>query len=876
MKKLYSVCAVLLLAIAPLLAQNIDGGRQREVFLKTDLSPSNALNDPWELTYGPDDSLWITESKGYAVYKLHPNGGTKRKVLDISLKSTWLGTTPASDSVFNLQFVFSPTNPQGGLAGMAIHPDFNTGKRYVYISYIRSYITTVTSPANGGVIYQNRIARFTYNTATGRLESPVSICDTLPGSSDHNSQRMIIAPVNGVNYLFYAAGDMGAGQFGNANRANNAQNSSIYEGKILRFNLEPDADLGAYDKWIPDDNPYNGAKESAIWSMGIRNNQGFAYDSVRGILYGASHGPFSDDEINIIQSGKNYGHPLVIGYSADGNYDGAKAGPASSSLPLITSEVANAASIGASYKDPIYSFHPAPKGNGSTLWSIQHIYINADMDPGPGTSFPQNLNGNWASEAVSGIGLYNYSIIPDWKNSLIGAGLKWGRLLRLKLNTAGTAVVPTNGADTVTYFESPNRYRDIAFGPGGKDIYVIMDKSAATSGPSANNPSLVACAGCLQKYTFLGYATSAGTSTIPSSVTIAAGKPNVCEDANTITINSNNASLWVPITDTSGNIVAEINANGNILGTVTTTLYTNNGPVREQSATRTLYLNRNITITPQTQPSTAVSVRLYLTTAEFNSLKTAFNSMSQSSGVNIPADLCIFKNGDACGSAIVAKPSRIVTTNQAAFGSSGYVIQASINSFSSFYVANVSSLLPVRLTAFNGSLVNTTGQLKWITEDEAGTKSFILERSTDGRAFGSIATVAAVNNSGTATYTYADSAITLQSSQVVFYRLKMTDADGKFSYSNVVKISLPKMGGVLNIRPNPVVGTAIVELTAAVAESSSWTVTDITGKTVLKKSIMLVKGNNTVSLGLTQLPAGTYYLKVAGNNISQSVKLQKL
>ena len=115
--------------------------------------------------------------------------------------------------------------------------------------------------------------------------------------------------------------------FGNANRANNAQISSIYEGKILRFNLEPDADPGAYDKWIPDDNPYNGAKESAVWSTGIRNNQGFAYDSVRGVLYGASHGPFSDDEINIIQAGKNYGHPLVIGYSNDGNYDGAKAGP---------------------------------------------------------------------------------------------------------------------------------------------------------------------------------------------------------------------------------------------------------------------------------------------------------------------------------------------------------------------------------------------------------------------------------------------------------------------------------------------------------------------------------------------------------------------
>jgi hypothetical protein len=49
------------------------------------------------------------------------------------------------------------------------------------------------------------------------LEQPAIVCDNLPGSNDHNSQRIIIAPValGGPNYLFYASGDMGAGQFGN-------------------------------------------------------------------------------------------------------------------------------------------------------------------------------------------------------------------------------------------------------------------------------------------------------------------------------------------------------------------------------------------------------------------------------------------------------------------------------------------------------------------------------------------------------------------------------------------------------------------------------------------------------------------------------------
>jgi glucose/arabinose dehydrogenase len=67
----------------------------------------------------------------------------------------------------------------------------------------------------------------------------------------------------------------GAGQFANRLRPNNAQNPASYEGKILRFNTVSDGDAGAA-AWIPNDNPYSAT--SAIWSIGIRNNQGFAYN----------------------------------------------------------------------------------------------------------------------------------------------------------------------------------------------------------------------------------------------------------------------------------------------------------------------------------------------------------------------------------------------------------------------------------------------------------------------------------------------------------------------------------------------------------------------------------------------------------------------
>src|SRR6202007_2796962 len=118
---------------------------------------------------------------------------------------------------------------QGGFAGMALHPKFLdpvSPKNFVYVSYVHTYVGG-SSP--NGIFYTNRLVRFTYNTGTGKLESPVSLCDTLPGSNDHNSQRMIIAPVGGTNYLFYAQGDMGAGQLSDQWRPNKAQNSDSYE-----------------------------------------------------------------------------------------------------------------------------------------------------------------------------------------------------------------------------------------------------------------------------------------------------------------------------------------------------------------------------------------------------------------------------------------------------------------------------------------------------------------------------------------------------------------------------------------------------------------------------------------------------------------------
>ena len=858
------------------------GSRMNEVFSRTVLSPASAMNYPWEITYGPDNFLWITESKGYKVYKMDPTTGVKTTVLDISQNSTFL---PSADRTFNCQFA-NGTGAQGGLAGLALHPNFLDGtgseNNSVYISYIYSS-NGGTAPT--GVFFTNRLVKFIYNKVSGLLESPVSLCDTLPGSSDHNSQRMIIAPVipGGTKYLFYAEGDMGAGQFGNRDRLQKAQFSNSYEGKILRFNLVSDGDAGL-NAWLPNApnaNPYGAT--SAVYSIGIRNNQGFAYDTSLNILYGASHGPYSDDEINIIEPFKNYGHPLVIGYAADGNYNGTvtpstntsvSAGAAftdnsgNSACPAIGNEVTRMSAINTanpgSYRDPLFSAYPSTAATIANTWKTN------------------TGNGGWESEGWSGLDIYSNKIIPGWKRSLVAAGLKWGRLLRLPMDATGTKTLPSNigGAignigDTITYFQSTNRYRDLAFAPNGKDLFLVMDNSSATSGPGSANPSSPACPGCVIKYSFLGYAeNSSGFSTIPKTIAVTTGTLNTCNSGTPVTIDGSNNFLWVPITGPDGNIMAEINAMGQNMGVVTTSFYKNSLGVRTAGGVK--YLDRNITITPAvTSYTTPVKVRLYISSTELDALITA-------GGVADISTLKINKNNDACASAIASNTTALTPVNTAlvdlTHGSKGYVLQTAVTSFSSFYFSGNNVVLPLNLITFTGTLQsNLSALLNWKTENEINITGFNLERSEDGNNFNQITFVTATgNNNSKSNYTYIDNEALGQQSLVLYYRLKIINKNGSFKYSSVVSISLPVAKAIINVAPNPVLNDLKANIISPITANVLVRILDNTGKVILQKTTFIKKGTNSFIQDVNLLSSGLYYLDISANGIIGRTKFQRL
>lgn len=209
---------------------------------------------PWELLWGPDNSIWMTE-RGGKISRVNPDNGTINMVF----------TIPDVKSI-----------GEGGLLGMVLHPSF-TSNPHVFVAY--NYDKAGT--------YTEKIVRYTYNGRS--LVNPLIILDNIPASSIHNGCRLLISS---DLKLFISTGD--------ASNQASAQNINSLSGKILRLNL---------DGSIPSDNPVN---SNPVWSFGHRNPQGLVF--VKENLFSSEHGPNMDDEINLILKNRNFGWPSVNGF----------------------------------------------------------------------------------------------------------------------------------------------------------------------------------------------------------------------------------------------------------------------------------------------------------------------------------------------------------------------------------------------------------------------------------------------------------------------------------------------------------------------------------------------------------------------------------
>lgn len=177
---------------------------------------------------------------------------------------------------------------------------------------------------------------------------------------------------------------------------------------------------------------------------------------------------------------------------------------------------------------------------------------------------------------------------------------------------------------------------------------------------------------------------------------------------------------------------------------------------------------------------------------------------------------------------------------------------------------NINSLLPLKLLSFNGE-ANTGGvALSWETSDEVNTAAFEIQRAADPLAFATIGTVPAIAHSTSLVnrYHYQDGEPSGTAAR--YYRLKMEDLDGRFTYSPVLKISPGPAQGPLGVCPNPCIGDRLyVRISKSAGYPLSITILNMTGQAVLRKMFGADDiGANIFHLDIGPLHPGIYALQI--------------
>ncbi len=418
---------------------------------------ASGLGNPWEVTWGPDGDLWVTERTAFRVTRIEPASGATHVALVL-------------DDAYTAVV-------QDGLLGMALHPDLlrGRGRDYVYVAY------TYNVAPGSGVSRRLRVRRYTYDAASQTLTAPLDILDNLPAHNDHGGGRLVFGP---DAKLYLSRGDHGSNFLANYCNANQAQDLptsadvrardwSTYQGKILRINL---------DGSIPDDNPTINGVRSHIFTYGHRNNQGMAF-SAAGALYASEHGPSTDDELNLITAGRNYGWPFVAGFRDDRGYVYAN-WSASSPTPCHTLKFDNL--------NPPAS---VPKARES-VWPGEFVKPLATFFTVPaGYDFATYRN---ATVAPSGIDIYAAATIPDWATSILMTGMRTGAVYRMKLASDGRSVA----GPPVEYFKSSDRYRDLAISPDGSRIFLSTDTFGTTMDDTGASTSRLANPGAIVEFAY--------------------------------------------------------------------------------------------------------------------------------------------------------------------------------------------------------------------------------------------------------------------------------------------------------------------------------------------------------------------------------------
>ena len=174
----------------------------------------------------------------------------------------------------------------------------------------------------------------------------------------------------------------------------------------------------------------------------------------------------------------------------------------------------------------------------------------------------------------------------------------------------------------------------------------------------------------------------------------------------------------------------------------------------------------------------------------------------------------------------------------------------------------LSGPLPVTLKSFTAVLLrNNMIKLDWATLQEINCDRYEIERSFDGRNFTKAGTVAGHGFTSLDMYYTFNDDVTGVAANIVYYRLRQLDIDGKSSFSKVVSVRLKKSTG-FTVSPNPFNSYVNINIDWKDNETTSVKVFTMSGTEVFSKNIKMNKGTNYVQLNeLSTLTPGNYIIQ---------------
>jgi hypothetical protein len=368
---------------------------------------------------------------------------------------------------------------------------------------------------------------------------------------------------------------------------------------------------------------------------------------------------------------------------------------------------------------------------------------------------------------------------------------------------------------------------------------------------------------------------------------IYAGPPST---SNAISQSTVNGSNWIDFTD-GGKLVASVNPNGQDLGSTLARTYINTGAVRYVGGQ--YYHDRNITIKPTNRNlADSATVRFYFLDTETETLINATGcpgctkpSMAYELGVSKYNDADTSKENGTIADNGTQDWAFINSANAIKVPfDKGYYAQFKVKDFSEFWLNNGgisnNQSLPVQLTVFTARKMNKNVLLEWNTASESNTARFEIEVARGNAEyqlnhFVKLGIVPASGNSSTPhDYSFVDEE--LNKVGVRYYRLRIVDADGRYSYS-VVRPVVFNAEVNWQVYPNPSAGNFNLVYQANTGEMVSARVYDANGKLVYEfnQSASGFVQKQLIDLHNARFASGLYMLEVSAGEKKSTFRLVK-